>query len=464
MTSLIDTIDVNLTFNKNTVRIYGTFEEPLFVVKDICDILGLTNPTETLRNVDTEYQHSVQLRAGSSTGVQTANVVKEPGLYQIIMRCRKPIAKPFQKWVCGEVLPILRKKGEYRMNEEYQLKLTAIENEKKKLEEEKDYAEHLLKQKEEHIKKLQRETQVVDGKNVVYLCTTDDQEPKGVFTVGKAINLKNRLQAYNNNKLHNFKVVKYISCKSARLMDCIEQMILHKLNKYKIFSNRDVFQLLDGKDVYFFTQWFDYLNKMCEDIEDDIVIEDRPDEEEHELLNEKKEDCKEDKSIYNKEYREEHHEDILEREAYFRTVNKEILRERVSDYRFNNRDKINENQRIKAQNEDAKKKKAEYMAVYRKENAEKIAESKKKYNEEHKNAMEAKIKCACGSTVSMQNMTTHLGTDRHKKYLETNMTVDELRKEDYVVCMCGVSISKRSLKRHEKSKLHQSFVESQKCL
>jgi prophage antirepressor-like protein len=53
------------------------------------------------------------------------------------MRCRKPIAKPFQKWVCSEVLPSLRKKGEYRMNEEYHLKLKELEEEKLKLEEEK---------------------------------------------------------------------------------------------------------------------------------------------------------------------------------------------------------------------------------------------------------------------------------------------------------------------------------------
>ena len=291
--NLLQIVD-NSLFEGKVVRITGSFENPWFVAKDICDILGLNNVTNAVKHIPDKWRSSKILNTIS--GDQNVNIINESGLYKLVMRSNKPIAQKFQEWVCDDVLPNIRKKGEYRMNEEYQLKLTAIENEKKKLEEEKDYAEHLLKQKEDHIKKLQRETQIVDGKNVVYLCTTDDQEPKGVFTVGKAINLKNRLQAYNNNKLHNFKVVKYISCKSARLMDCIEQMILHKLNKYKIFSNRDVFQLPDGKDVYFFTQWFDYLNKMCDDIEDDIVIEDRTDEEEHELLNEKKEEFKEDKS------------------------------------------------------------------------------------------------------------------------------------------------------------------------
>ena len=39
--------------------------------------------------------------------------VTESGLYRIIMRSDKPQAKPFQKWVTGEVLPSIRKHGIY---------------------------------------------------------------------------------------------------------------------------------------------------------------------------------------------------------------------------------------------------------------------------------------------------------------------------------------------------------------
>jgi len=112
-------------------------------------------------------------------------------------------------------------------------------------------------------------------------------------------------------------------------------------------------------------------------------------------------------------------------------------------------------------NEDGKKKKAEYMAVYRKEKAENIAISKKKYKDEHKEELEEKIICACGSSVTRQNMTTHLQTDRHKKYLETGKSINDLRKGEYITCVCGVSISKKGAKRHETSKLHKSFIESQ---
>ena len=102
------------------------------------------------------------------------------------------------------------------------------------------------------------------------------------------------------------------------------------------------------------------------------------------------------------------------------------------------------------------------MKIYRKENAEQIAESKKKYNEERKDIMEESINCVCGSTVTRQNLSTHLNTDRHQKYLETGKTVNELRKEPSILCVCGMTISKRGLKRHEESKIHKSYIESNK--
>ena len=320
-----------------------------------------------------------------------------------------------------------------------------------------------MQMRDNTINKLRRTTQVVDGYNVCYLCTTDEKESEGVFAIGKATNLQKRLNGYNDNKLFNFKMVYYISCKSVLLMDAFEKILLSKLNRYKMISNRDVFQLPPGKDISFFTQWFDYLSKFCEDIEEDLVLEERTEEEIKELNDEIFEENQESKSIYNKEYRIENHEDILEREANFRLMNSEQIRERRLDYEFNNRDKINEHKREVSSNrsEEDKEKKKEYMKVYRKENAEKIAASKKIYNEGQKEILEERVNCKCGSIVTKQNMTSHLVTDRHKKYLETGKTVDELRKEEYITCICGISVSKRGVKRHEESKLHKCFVESQ---
>jgi prophage antirepressor-like protein len=443
---LVNEIDETITFNKSDIRVLGTHNEPWFVAKDICEILEIKDVSMALTKISDKWKGTKVI--GTLGGEQNMRIINEAGLYKLIMRSNKPIAQKFQEFVCEEILPSIRKKGEFKLQ--------------KMLEEKEQELTLELKKKDERIKKLQRETTVVDGKNVCYLCTADEKESEGIYTIGKAINLKNRLENYNSNKLFNFKMVYYISCKSVQLMDAIEKILLSKLNKYKILSTRDVFQLPEGKDVTFFTQYFDILKNFCEDIEEDLVLEERNQEELQELEERNQEENKEAKSEYNKKYRTEHHEEILKREAVFRELNKEQLRERTLDYLFNNRDELNEKKREKAaeRTEEEINKKKEYMKIYRKENAEHIAESKKKYNEEKKEIMEERIKCACGSFVSRQNMTGHLDTDRHKKYLETGKTMDETRKEDYIICVCGMSISKRGIKRHEESKIHKSYVKA----
>lgn len=44
--------------------------------------------------------------------------VAESGLYKLIMRSDKPVAKDFQDWVTREVLPAIRKTGGYLLNED----------------------------------------------------------------------------------------------------------------------------------------------------------------------------------------------------------------------------------------------------------------------------------------------------------------------------------------------------------
>ena len=52
-------------------------------------------------------------------GKQNMITISEAGVYKLIMRSDKiqsqKLADKFQKWVCGEVLPSIRKKGEYKI-------------------------------------------------------------------------------------------------------------------------------------------------------------------------------------------------------------------------------------------------------------------------------------------------------------------------------------------------------------
>jgi len=83
-----------------------------FCVKDVCEVLGLTNPTKVVENVDIDDLSLIQV-IDSLGRKQTANFVNESGLYQIIFQSRKQESKVFKRWVTSEVLPSIRKTGSY---------------------------------------------------------------------------------------------------------------------------------------------------------------------------------------------------------------------------------------------------------------------------------------------------------------------------------------------------------------
>lgn len=92
---------------------------PWFIAKDVCDILGIaTNHLrEKGRGLDDDEITNLPNReiGGISTenGGKAPLIVSEPGLYKLIMRSRKPVAKPFQRWVTHDVLPAIRRTGGY---------------------------------------------------------------------------------------------------------------------------------------------------------------------------------------------------------------------------------------------------------------------------------------------------------------------------------------------------------------
>lgn len=90
------------------VRTVVKDEEPRFVAKDICDILELTNPTMAIESLDDDERSKYFLgRQGE------VNIINESGLYALVFKSRKPEAKAFRKWVTSEVLPAIRKTGQY---------------------------------------------------------------------------------------------------------------------------------------------------------------------------------------------------------------------------------------------------------------------------------------------------------------------------------------------------------------
>lgn len=91
-----------------TIRTVIIDGEPWFVAKDVCDILGVQNVTQATQQLENFERSMFNIgRQGE------ANIISESGFYTLVLRSRKPIAKPFRIWVTSEVLPSIRKTGQY---------------------------------------------------------------------------------------------------------------------------------------------------------------------------------------------------------------------------------------------------------------------------------------------------------------------------------------------------------------
>ena len=87
--------------------------EPWFVAKDVCDVLELSNVSQTLaRRLDDDEKSSITLNDGTPGNPNRA-IVSESGLYALVLASRKPEAHEFKRWVTHEVLPQIRKTGGY---------------------------------------------------------------------------------------------------------------------------------------------------------------------------------------------------------------------------------------------------------------------------------------------------------------------------------------------------------------
>ncbi len=95
-------------------KIYGDYNNPLFLAKDIANWIDHNKPAEMLSHIDEEEK----LKAIISHSGQKREMwmLTEDGMYEVLMQSRKPIAKKFKKQV-KIILKDIRKYGMYAREE-----------------------------------------------------------------------------------------------------------------------------------------------------------------------------------------------------------------------------------------------------------------------------------------------------------------------------------------------------------
>lgn len=86
--------------------------DPWFVVADVCKVLGIVNATQAANRLNPDDLCTTEV-IDSMGRQQLATATNESGLYDLILDSRKPWARDFRRWIVAEVIPAIRKTGQY---------------------------------------------------------------------------------------------------------------------------------------------------------------------------------------------------------------------------------------------------------------------------------------------------------------------------------------------------------------
>ena len=181
-------------------KIYGDFENPLFLAKDVAEWIDydISNVSKMVNNVDEDEKLITRINNTSAT------FLTEDGLYEVLMLSTKPIAKQFKKEV-KKILKLIRKS---KMNFPYQLLnklIERIDNIDENRYDEIEAYEYKISELEEKNKKLENE--------IRYLYSDEDFYKKCVIKNNLSKSLS-REDGANYNRLYRlFKKIYGISLK-----------------------------------------------------------------------------------------------------------------------------------------------------------------------------------------------------------------------------------------------------------
>lgn len=94
-------------------RVQVINDEPYFVGKDLCQILGFSKYRDVLASLDEDER--VSIFVDTPGGKQSMTAVNESGFYHLVFKSSHPKAAEFRRKVTMEILPTLRRTGRYEV-------------------------------------------------------------------------------------------------------------------------------------------------------------------------------------------------------------------------------------------------------------------------------------------------------------------------------------------------------------
>lgn len=104
------------SFESNSVRALERDGQAWFVGKDVAGVLGYVDTNKAI-SMHVDDEDKLNDKTALSLGQRGGWLINESGLYCLVLSSKLPSAKKFKRWVTSEVLPALRKTGQYQVKE-----------------------------------------------------------------------------------------------------------------------------------------------------------------------------------------------------------------------------------------------------------------------------------------------------------------------------------------------------------
>ncbi len=114
----MDILTHNFSFETKNLNTFSFDFDIWFIAKEISDILGYSETSKMLKRLDDDEKKTVARNERSFSLELFGNqgsliLINESGLYNGIFGSNLPLAKQFKRWITNEVLPSIRKTGNY---------------------------------------------------------------------------------------------------------------------------------------------------------------------------------------------------------------------------------------------------------------------------------------------------------------------------------------------------------------
>ena len=221
MSSIVDIYNGILKYNNSDIVIViDDNNEIWFYAKQVAKILGYKSTREIIKKhvdpLNSVNYESIKTYSKYLYNVQDhATFINQSGMYELVLRSKKPTAIDFKRWLTYTVIPSIKNTGKYEMNSNTYKKMTDVNNK--------------LKEYKKRIKVLeynQKKPTYSQGGYVYVIKPTNI--PEKTYKIGKTNNIKKRLNTYNTSLPDKMKVVYKIAADDPTAVEhCIKGTISH---------------------------------------------------------------------------------------------------------------------------------------------------------------------------------------------------------------------------------------------